>query len=469
MAVAIEEYEVVVGGAGPAGLTSAATLGSYGVKTLVFDRRPAPSTLPRATVASTATMELLRRWDLEREVWERSLEVEWQAWAAETLAAAESGEAIDVGLPTREQAALVSPTAPACVPQDELEPLLARHVGSLESVTLERGVELVALEREVDGGYLLTLVGPAATRRLVRARYLIGADGIRSTIRAELGIATDGFEEPERRFGVVLRAPLWELVGERRYGIYFMTGANDGRAFIPAGRPDRWIFSTGPTDEPGEVEIDAATAWIRAAAGDPRLEIEIERRMWVAFGVALAERFRDGDAFLIGDAAHRVTPRGGTGMNAAVRDGFDIGWKLAWVLRGWAGDSLLDSYERERRPVAEHNTLRSTRADGSILSNSAGLAADLGGRVAHAWVERDGGLVSTLDLLGDGRTLYVGPEWRGSAPDGPVPVRVERLDPLAARSLGLAAAGALLARPDGQPVGLWNADAPEPSPLPTLA
>ena len=78
--------------------------------------------------------------------------------------------------------------------------------------------------------------------------------------------------------------------------------------------------------------------WIREAAGDHDLPIELERAMAFDFGVALADRFRAGDAFLIGDAAHRVTPRGGTGLNTAVRDGFDLGWKLAWVLRGWAGD-----------------------------------------------------------------------------------------------------------------------------------
>ena len=89
--------------------------------------------------------------------------------------------------------------------------------------------------------------------------------------------------------------------------------------------------------------------------------------MPVAFGLGLAARFREGDVFLVGDAAHRVTPRGGTGLNTAIRDGFDIGWKLAWVLRGWAHERLLESYERERRPVAEFNTERSSRADGSIL------------------------------------------------------------------------------------------------------
>src|SRR5438093_4709347 len=98
-----EEFDVVVVGAGPAGLSSALTLGSHDVETLVIERRPSASTLPRATVASTATMELLRRWGLEGAAWERSIDVEWQAWACPTLAAAHQGRAVEVGLPTRAQ------------------------------------------------------------------------------------------------------------------------------------------------------------------------------------------------------------------------------------------------------------------------------------------------------------------------------------------------------------------------------
>ena len=106
-----------------------------------------------------------------------------------------------------------------------------------------------------------------------------------------------------------------------------------------------------------------------------------------------------------------MTPRGATGLNTAIRDGFDLGWKLAWVLHGWSDRSLLDTYERERRPVAEFNTGRSARADGSLLANAIGLNADIGGRIPHVWVWRKDRLVSSLDLLGPGMTLFAGPEW----------------------------------------------------------
>ena len=178
MAHEIEEYDVVVVGAGPGGLASAVTLGSYGIEALVVDRRPSTSRLPRATVASTATMELLRRWGLEDRARERSIDVEWQAWACSTLAAAAEGEAVEVGLPTREQAALVSPTGPVCIAQDELEPLLEEHLPSFGSIRVERGVELTGLDQTGDGDNVLTLVGPADRRRRVHARYVIGADGL---------------------------------------------------------------------------------------------------------------------------------------------------------------------------------------------------------------------------------------------------------------------------------------------------
>ena len=281
---------------------------------------------------------------------------------------------------------------------------------------------------------------------------MIGADGVRSSVRTAVGIQSEGDEKLAERLAVVFRGPVWELVREHRYGIYFLDGE---RSFLPAGKPDRWMFGmewNSETDDRRALDPGHLMRWIRDAAGDPDLPIEIERAMPVAFGIGLAERFRADGVFLIGDAAHRVTPRGGTGLNTAVRDGFDLGWKLAWVLRGWADERLLDSYERERRPVAEFNAHRSSRADGSILSTAVALTADVGGRIPHVWVPRDRRRVSTLDLLGEGLTLFIGPAADDRAPvgrDGAPPVTVERLDAIGARGLGLATRGSLLATPDG--------------------
>lgn len=190
---------------------------------------------------------------------------------------------------------------------------------------------------------------------------------------------------------------------------------------------------------------------IRDGVGDPSLHPRIERIGRFTFAAQMAERYRGGNAFLVGDAAHRVTPRGGTGMNTALQDGYDLGWKLAWVLNGWESADLLDSYEAERRPVAEHNLARSADPAGSLRSPWDELEVDLGRRIPHVW--HDGR--STLDLLGPGLTLFTGPE---GAPDvatigGLAPLVVRTVDESSARALGIDGHEELLVRPDGVPVG----------------
>ncbi len=196
---------------------------------------------------------------------------------------------------------------------------------------------------------------------------------------------------------------------------------------------------------------------IRIGSGVDHLDPRIEQVGRFSLTVSLAETFGRDRGFLVGDAAHRVTPRGGTGMNMAMQGAFNLGWKLAWVLNGWAGPGLLDSYESERRPIVRHNIARSVDPAGSTREAATALQVDLGGRIPHVRAERAGGRRSVLDLLGDGLTLFTGDpgSWAAAAAvkEGP-PVAVEGLDPLAARGLGAPDGSALLVRPDGG-VAAW--------------
>src|SRR5262249_41867726 len=149
---------------------------------------------PRATTISTRTMELLRSWGLEERVRAGGVEVEWLLWRCETLARAAEGAGVEVGLPTRAQAALISPTAPAGVPQDHLESVLLTYLRLLRPARVELGTELVGFQTGPDG-VRATLRASTGERRDVRARYLVAADGAHSTVRAALGIRMRGADD----------------------------------------------------------------------------------------------------------------------------------------------------------------------------------------------------------------------------------------------------------------------------------
>jgi putative polyketide hydroxylase len=448
------EVPVLVVGAGPAGLAAAIELARHGMPCLLIERRTTLSSHPRATVLSLRSMELVRAWGLEDDVRACSADVDSRMLESETLADAAAGTALQVGYPSAEQSRVVSPTTPTCVAQDDLEPLLLAHLRAAPQARVELGTELTGI-----------FLGPAGARadlrdvrtgaqRTVHARYVVAADGARSAVRRALGIRLIGPDNLMEGYTTLFRAPLWEVVGEHRHLIYSVTHAAAPGVFVPAGPSDRWLYG-GPGDgADGAYEHETARL-IRLGAGVPDLPVRVEQARYFSSGAQLAERWASGCVFLAGDAAHRVTPRGGTGLNLALHDGYDLGWKLAWVLRGWAAPALLDSYEAERRPVAEYTTKRSADPFGSRRAAEREVRADLGGRITHVWA----GERSTLDLLEPGLTLFAGrgePAWESAAASlrAPVPVAPRLLDPVAARAVGAPAGSALLARSDGTPVGV---------------
>jgi len=291
---------------------------------------------------------------------------------------------------------------------------------------------------------------------------VIAADGAYSTVRDLVGIRAHGSEQLRDAMMVQFRAPLWDVVGTHRYGIYSVEN-EPGGTFLPAGDGDRWLYGIewdAAHESVSDYPHERLTRMIGAAAGRPDLDIRIERVATFSFAGELADRWRADRVFLVGDAAHRVTPRGGTGMNTAIAGAFDLAWKLAFVLNGWASESLLDTYETERRPLVEHNLARSVDPAGSRRPVLGELQVDLAGRMPHAWLPD--GRTSTLDLVDAGLTLLTAgsEQWMqaAAAHDETVPLTVRVLDTVTARTIGLRHGGALLVRPDGAPVGLWQTD-----------
>jgi 2-polyprenyl-6-methoxyphenol hydroxylase-like FAD-dependent oxidoreductase len=435
-----DDIPVLIAGAGPAGLAAAVELGRHGVRALLVERRTRLSSHPRATVLSLRSMELMRAWGLEDRVRARSADVECSMLEAETLASAAAGEAIEVGYPSRAQSRVLSPVEPACVAQDDVEPLLLERV---------RGAVLLGTEVTALDGTRVTLRDVrSGAERTVEARYVVAADGAQSALRRAVGVRMHGAQDVLVGVTTLIRAPLWDVAGPHRHLLYSLTRTPS--VLLPTGASDRWLFAAQESGERPVAEL------VRSAAGVPGLPVRVERSRAFSSAAQLAERFRAGPVLLAGDAAHRVTPRGGTGLNLALHDGFDLGWKLAWVLRGWADDALLDTYEAERRPVAEHAAVRSADPGGSRRTTEQEVHADLGGRIPHVWT--DAGR-STLDLLGTGLTLLTAHPRVRPPSAGRVPVTVRRIDPIAARAVGAAGDAALLVRPDGRPAGVVPAGA----------
>jgi 2,4-dichlorophenol 6-monooxygenase len=562
------EIPVLIVGGGGCGLASSMFLSRQGVRNLLIERHPAPGRLPKARYVSQRTMELLRQFGAADDVYRRSMPLKHISHIRWCTSLAGDGE-LDRrtfyriesfgGGSLAQRYANDSPCESTLYPQVRMEPLLRELAAAEDKGQVLYNHQLESFTQD-DAGVTAVIRDRANDQTFrVRARYVIGADGGK-TVGPAVGAKFEGQTDLAHMVTVYFRADLsqyWD--DDYSMTTWFVNPEGGSWASGVLGQlgptkfgrhSEEWMFhfSFRP-DDPSRFEEASLLPRMRELLKIPDLTPDIIGiGHWTVEGV-LVDRYRWGRVLLAGDAAHRHPPTTGLGLNSAIQDAHNLTWKLAAVLKGQAHDSLLDSYEAERRPVAAANiqwalmTFQNHQLTdagiGLVRGNAAlsqanfrrffaddqegrtrrarlaqimevqrmewqahdielGYHYDVGAvmadgtpaperdplglvyvpttrpghRLPHAWLERDGRQISTLDLVKPGRFVLLtggkGSGWAEAAAvlartsDVPIEV-VEISDDGLVRDVdrrwrhlrGVSADGAVLVRPD-QHVG-WRA------------
>ncbi|MDO8277646.1 MAG: FAD-dependent monooxygenase, partial [Burkholderiaceae bacterium] len=369
----ILEVDVLIAGGGPCGLMLAIELGRRGIHCLLVDPKPGTAFNPQANATQARTMEHFRRLGFAHEIRQQGLPLDHPTDIA-YFTRYTGHELARLVLPTARQATEAIKTMggswsaaelPHRVSQKFVEATLLRQARMLDAVDARY---LHALESfEDQGEHVSATIRSADDDRaiFVRARYLVGADGARSMVRRQLGFGWEGATGIKRdfmggkMFAVYLRAPaFYEQVAHDRAWMY-VTVNSQRRAFMVAvdGQGEFAFHAAVHEGEDGDqwTADDAQRIFDEAMGAHLPIEV-LSAGTWTAGHALYASGFQKGRVFIGGDATHLFTPTGGLGYNTAVEDAVNLSWKLAAAIRGHAGDALLGTYDRERRPLAERNT-----------------------------------------------------------------------------------------------------------------
>jgi 2-polyprenyl-6-methoxyphenol hydroxylase-like FAD-dependent oxidoreductase len=349
--------QVLIIGAGPVGLTLAIDLGRRGVTCIVAELQVEPRKLPKMERCNSRTMEIFRRLGVAGQVREAGAPADARMDCLVVTSLADEplvrfsypsvAEALEAGRACNDGSLPLEPQQ--LVSQYSLEPLLRAVAESTPNVTVLTGRELISFEQEADG-VTARLSLAAGGEETVRAAYMVGADGGRSTVRKQLGIPLSGDGGLARRNQVFFRCDaLFDVCPFPQGRLYFF--ANEDQSVLSLQDSMRhFVFHTGCWGDEAE---------LRKIIGETLalpLEFEILATTGWNLHLLVADHYTDRRVFLAGDSAHLMIPTGGLGLNTGIGDAIDLSWKLAGALADWGGPHLLESYEVERRSIGLRNT-----------------------------------------------------------------------------------------------------------------
>ena len=357
------QSDVLIVGAGPTGLVLALWLTEQGVSVRIVDQAEGPGTTSRALAVQARTLELYRQLDLTEEVLLQGHRVPAiNLWVGGKNEARISFEMITGGL---------TPYGPFTYPQDQHERLLVERLRAL-GITVERNADLLDF-KETDDRVIATVRGRGGTSETYEVQFLAGCDGAHSIVRRTIGTDFSGGTYQQLFYVADVDASGPALDGELHIDLdeadFLMVFPLQGRVRARLIGTVRGERATHPENLKFEDVTDRARV---------HMKVNVNKVNWFStYHVhhRVAERFRRGRVFLLGDAAHIHSPAGGQGMNTGIGDAINLAWKLQAVLAGQASDSLLDTYEIERRAFARK--LVATTDTGFTLATALGVVADI--------------------------------------------------------------------------------------------
>jgi 2-polyprenyl-6-methoxyphenol hydroxylase-like FAD-dependent oxidoreductase len=443
------QIPVLIVGGGLVGLTAALCLEKYKIPYLLIERHAGTSIHPRANGMNIRTMEIFRELGIEKEIRAagKVLEKSNGSIQVEVLAGTDLSHLKRIapnGHELKEVTGRIieelSPVAACACSQDQSEPVLLKKAQQLGGGDFRFYTELISFEQTNTGVQALIRDRKTGQEETIHAKYMIAADGAKSSVREALGIEFTDEGSFGHHINIYFQADLSKWVEGNEFITCSITNPESPGSLMSVNNKDRWCFHVLYHPEKGESPDDFSEErcidLIRKAIGLPDLNVSILSILPWEVASRIANHYQVGRVFLAGDAAHVMPPKGAFGANTGIQDAHNLAWKLAAVLRDEANQDILATYELERKPVAQLATSQSvlnvTKGKGHIHSlipaigyqyqsnaimteeNSEIRLDELilngvpGKRAPHIWCTHQGERISTIDLFGKNFVLFTG-------------------------------------------------------------
>ncbi len=347
------ETDVLIVGGGPVGLAMAVELRYQGIDCILIEQTDGVVTDPKVSTVGPRSMEFCRRWGIAQQIrnagWplEHTLDIAW-------VTSVGGHEIYRVHFPSYAERSLpdYTPEPEQVCPQNWFAPVFLNYLGEYPDGAIRLLSRLDSFEQK-DLGVIAQVTNlEKETKEVIHARYMVACDGARSTVRKACGVDAPTFHPTQVFQSVVFKAPeLATQMGKNHAMVFYLVNPIIQEPLRTVDGSSLYRLILKPRED-GQMR-DASEAIRAAISIDTPFEI-VSNVQW-RLTQRVADNFRVGNIFFVGDSAHTLSPSGGFGMNTGMGDAADLGWKLAATLNGWAGSNLLDTYEIERRAIAVRN------------------------------------------------------------------------------------------------------------------